>query len=120
MKKYSSFICIAIFIGLILAQPAYTKLTATYAQEIITIDKIKDNGEIFTEDRAIFEVNSPEIIKKARALKNQRARVLYIVMGEKKFITELKPATTPPFTIHENKENSMLPVTQSSLQAPHK
>ena len=106
MKKYSSFIYITIFIGLILVQPAYTKLIAAYVQEIITIDQIEDNGKIITEGGVIFEVNSPGLIKKAKVFKKQQVRVLYIIMGEKNTITELKPVTVPPFNIPERMGDS--------------
>jgi len=106
MKIYSSFIYIAIFIGLILVQPVCAKLVASYCQAVIIIDQVEDSGKIIAEGGGILEVNSPELIKEAKAFKKQQIRVLYMVMGEKKFITELKPVTAPPFTIPERMDNS--------------
>jgi len=99
MKSYSSFVCIFVFVGLILVLPAYAKLVATYDQAIITIDQIEDDGKIIAENGTIFAVHLSELINDARAFKKKQVRVLYVVMGEKNTIAEIKPAVAPPFEI---------------------
>jgi len=90
---------VTLFSGLPHSQPAHAKLVAVYDQAIITIIQINQTGDILTADGTNYKIITPSALNTAIKLKNQQARALYILMGEKREITAIKPITEPPFKI---------------------
>ena len=86
-------------ICLVLIQPAFAALAVSMDQKIIVINQIVDDKMIIALDGSVFEISSSEAIKQVRKLKNQQVHILYVDIGDKMILSELKPATEPPFVI---------------------
>lgn len=96
-KKYT--FCLAVVSLFIFTQPVYSALLASLEQKVITIDHFVDNKKIIALDGSVFEINSPKVLKNAKKFVGQQIHVLYVNMGNKFIVSDLKPATNPPFTI---------------------
>ena len=90
---------ITLTLSILLASSVHAKFAPIYEQAIITIAKIEEGQAILDENGESYQLSKPELNRHAKALKNKAARILYVVMGDKKIITDLKPPTTPPFII---------------------
>jgi len=95
-KTILSLIALSLFF---VTQPAYSALFTSLEQKTITIDRFENNQKLIALDGSIYEINSAELLKKAQTLTNQQAHVLYVKMGDKLILSDLKSAMEPPFRI---------------------
>lgn len=91
MKRFIFAISVFVFIGSLTSQPSEAGFVASYEQSIIIIHQIDTKDNIFSEDGQKFLSLSSEVLTQAKSLLNSKVRVLYIVMGSKKIISEIQP-----------------------------
>ena len=109
MKFRNLFVYLIVLTALILAQPVCAKLAVPYKQAVIMIDQINTDKKIIEADGVVYEVISTKVLNLAQTIKSQQVRVLYITVGGKFTITDIKPATAEPFII---------PVKEKTITSP--
>lgn len=101
-------IFLIVFMSFVLIQPVFAALAVSMDQKTIVINQIVDGETIIALDGSVYEILSSKVLKQVQKLKNQEVHVLYVEMGDKMILAELKLATEPLFVIPE------LPVSENS------
>jgi len=91
---YLFFIC-----GFFLVQSVGATLIPSFEQKTIVVDHLDNKGRLIALDGTVFELISPEVKKQARMYKKQSVHVLYMNMGGKYVVSEMKSAIDPLFVI---------------------